>query len=109
VNDLGHGVGSGPFSSGSDSACVIFLPSSCNIGSQWVVWVRGTEECLDRKENGSDLEGWRPVAFKNVQTDAPKLVNIWVVNLGEKSNLWWGHRIVIGKEELKFEDSAFVW
>jgi hypothetical protein len=46
--------------------------------------------------------------FEDVKTDTAKLVNVWMVNFGEKADLWRLHGIVFGKEELKLEDAAFV-
>ena len=43
--------------------------------------------------------------FQNIQTDAAQLVDIWVVDLGKKSDLGRSHRIVVGEKELKLEDA----
>lgn len=36
------------------------------------------------------------LTFQDVQTDAPKLVNVRVEDLGQKPYLWRSHRVVIG-------------
>ena len=36
--------------------------------------------------------------FEDIQTDTAKLVNIWVIDLGEEPDLWWGHGIVVWQE-----------
>lgn len=46
---------------------------------------------LARADDGADLQR----TLQNIKTDAAQLVNIWVVDLGEKSNLRRGHRIVV--------------
>lgn len=46
--------------------------------------------------------------LEDIQTDTAELVDIGVVNLGEESDLRWGHRIVVWQEELQLEDTAYV-
>lgn len=52
------------------------------------------------------------LTLQHVKADAAELVDIWVVDLGEKANLGGRHRIVIGEEEFEVKDtawSALVW
>lgn len=44
--------------------------------------------------------------LKNIKTDSPQLVNVWVVNLCQEPYLWWSHRIVVWQEEFELEDAA---
>lgn len=44
-----------------DGSLLIFLPCFCNLGSEWVVRVGSAEKGLNREENGTNLEGRRPV------------------------------------------------
>jgi hypothetical protein len=44
--------------------------------------------------------------FQNIKADTAKLIDIGVVYLGQKSDLWWSHRIVIWQEKLELEDAA---
>ena len=46
-----------------DGGGLILLPALSDIGGEWVVRIGGAEEGLDGKEDGADLESWRPVAF----------------------------------------------
>jgi hypothetical protein len=44
--------------------------------------------------------------LQNIQADSPQLVNIRMVDLGKKANLWRCHGIIIGQKELKFENAT---
>jgi hypothetical protein len=46
-----------------DGGGLVLLPALGDIGGERVVGVGGTEEGLDREEDGADLQSWRPVAF----------------------------------------------
>lgn len=46
--------------------------------------------------------------FQDIETDAAEFVDVGVVNLGQESDLWWGHRVVIWQEQFEFEDTAFL-
>lgn len=41
--------------------------------------------------------------FQDVETDAAKLVDVWVEDLGEKSNLGRCHGVVVREEQLQLE------
>ena len=43
------------------------------------------------------------LTFQDIQTDTTKLVDIGMVDLGQKPNLGRSHGIVIWQEELKLE------
>jgi hypothetical protein len=45
-----------------DGLCLVLLPRLRDIVGERVVRVRGTKQSLDGEENGTDLEGRRPVA-----------------------------------------------
>lgn len=47
--------------------------------------------------------------LEDVKTDAAKLVDIWVKDLGKESNLGRCHGVVVGEEELEAEDSAWMY
>lgn len=44
--------------------------------------------------------------LEHVETDTTKLVDVGMVDLCEEADLWWSHRIVVGEEELKLEDTT---
>lgn len=41
--------------------------------------------------------------FQDVKTDAAKLVDVWMEDLGEKSNLGRCHGVVVREEQLQLE------
>lgn len=41
--------------------------------------------------------------LQHIQTDAAQLINVWVIDLGEKSDFWRSHRVVVWQKELKLE------
>lgn len=45
--------------------------------------------------------------LQDVQADAPQTVDVWVVDLGEKADLGWGHGVVVWEEEFKLENAAY--
>lgn len=46
--------------------------------------------------------------FQDIETNAAELVDVGVINLGQESDLRWGHRVVIWQEQLEFEDTSFL-
>lgn len=46
--------------------------------------------------------------LQHIKADAAQLINVRMEDLGEKSDLGRGHRIVVGEEEFELEDAAFV-
>lgn len=54
----------GPLSSSRNSSWLILLPSLRHLWCKRIIGVRRAEESLDREEDGSDLEGWGPVAYE---------------------------------------------
>jgi hypothetical protein len=98
----------GPLFGGRDSRLFVFLPALGNIGSERIVGVRGTKKSLDREKDSSDLKGGGPIVLEYVKTDASKLINVGVEDLGKESDLWRCHGVVVGQEELKVKDTALV-
>ena len=45
--------------------------------------------------------------LEHIKTDTTELVDVGMVYLCKESNLWWGHRIVVRKKQLKLEDAAY--
>lgn len=78
------------------------LPVVSNVICEGVIWIWGTEESLDAQQNCSNLESRAPLVFQDVKADSkkekgkewkiipipPQLVNVWMVNLCEKSYFW---------------------
>lgn len=116
------GVLLGPIPGCLNGSVLILFPSLSDVVCQWVVWVRGTKQGLDGEQNGSDLEGGRPVALKgvslclweespcltlqHVQADSSESVDVGVVDLCEEADLGWSHWVVVGQEEFQLEDAA---
>ena len=44
--------------------------------------------------------------LQHVKADAPQLIDVWVVNLGEESDLGRRHWVVLGKEGLEVEHAS---
>lgn len=43
------------------------------------------------------------LTLENIKTDTSKLVDVWMVDLGEEAYLRWSHRIIFREEELQRE------
>jgi len=102
-------MSSGPLLRSCNRSWFILLPSFRDIGCQRIIRVRCAKQSLNREENGSYLKGRGPVALQDIQTDAAKLIDVGMVDLGQESDLGWGHRIIIWEEELELEDTALIW
>jgi hypothetical protein len=63
---------------------------------------------LNREKDSSDLKSGRPVVLENVKTDTAKFIDVGVEDLGKEPDLGRCHGVVVGEEELKVEDTAFV-
>lgn len=46
------------------------------------------------------------ITFENVQADPSKLIDVGMVNFGEKANFRWLHGIPFWQEQLKLEDTV---
>lgn len=44
-----------------DGSILILLPVLCNVVCKRIVRVRSTEQCLDRKKDGANLQSGRPI------------------------------------------------
>lgn len=44
--------------------------------------------------------------LQHIEADTAKLVDIGMVYLGQKPDLWWSHWVVIWEEELQLEDAT---
>jgi len=95
---LCHGMSSRPLSSCFNRRLFILLPFLRHFGSQRVIGIWCAEESLDGEEDGADLEGRGPVALQDVQAYTTELIDIGMVDLGEESYLWRGHRVIIWQE-----------
>lgn len=61
LNNLSHGMCSGPFPSGLYRSRLILLPALSDIICKRVIWVWSSEQGLDREQNCTDLERRGPV------------------------------------------------
>ncbi len=81
-------------------------------------WI--TESCEFAEPETSYLEGYEHVhchrsypwllgelTLQHVKADAPQFIDIWMVNLCQEADLWGGHRVVVGEEELELEDTPW--
>ena len=46
--------------------------------------------------------------LQHIQTDAAQLVNVGMKDLGEETDLWWRHGVVVGKKQLELENTPFA-
>jgi hypothetical protein len=46
--------------------------------------------------------------LKDVETDTTELVDVWMVYLGQKPDLWWGHGIIVREEEFELKNTTCV-
>lgn len=97
-----------PFLGGCNSGLLILLPALGDICSERVIRVRSTEEGLDRQEDSSDLKSGRPVILEDIEANTTKLIDVWVENLGQESNLGRSHWIIVGEEELEAENTTLI-
>lgn len=88
-----------------DCSVLVFLPALGDVVGERIIGVWCAQECLDGEKDGTDLEGGRPVTcscqfsfpsvqllvttLQDVQADAAKSVNVWMVDLGEKADFGW--------------------
>lgn len=58
-----------------------------NVLGKGILWIGGTKKGLDGEEHGADLKGRTPFVFEYIKADAPQLVDVGVVDLGQETNL----------------------
>jgi hypothetical protein len=83
-----------------------YLPLLGHRFIEWIIRVRCAQKRLYTEQNGADLKSWGPVVLEDIETDAPKAINVGVVDPSEESYSWWAHGVVIGQEKLQVKDSA---
>jgi hypothetical protein len=44
--------------------------------------------------------------LEDIETDAAELIDVGMVDFGQESDLWWGHGVIIWKEQLELKDAA---
>lgn len=49
------GVLSSPVACGLNGSVLVFFPALSDVVGEWIIGIRGAEECLDGEENGADL------------------------------------------------------
>ena len=96
----------GPFFGGHVGLFEVVLPDLSDLLVEGVVHVGGSHKRLDREQHGSNLQSGRPLVLEDVEANAAKLVNVWMVNLCAEKNLGWHHRVLLGQEELAVEHAA---
>lgn len=62
--------------------------------------------CLYWSDIGGRRKSPSSLTLKNVQANPAQLVDIGMVDLGEESDLWWGHRVIVRQEKLKLENAG---
>lgn len=107
-SNLDHSMGSSPFPGGFNGRLFIFFPSLRDIVRQWVIRVRCPQQSLNTQEDGAYLQCWRPIGLQYIQANTPELVNVWMVNFGEKSDLGRTHGVILGEKKLQTENSSFI-
>lgn len=58
------------------------------------------------QQHRADLQRRRPLVLEDVEADAPELVDVGVVDLGQEAHLGRRHGVVLGQEELELEGAA---
>jgi hypothetical protein len=114
----------GPFLSRGYGSLLVFLPALCDVGCEGVVRVGCAKKCLDREEDGADLESGGPVVLRKVsnrwgstsgsrqhtlediEADAAELVHVGVENLCQETDLGRRHGVVVGKEQFELENAS---
>lgn len=61
---------------------------------------------LDTQENGSDLQGRRPLVLEDIEADTTQFVNVGVVNARQEAHFGGRHRVIRRQEQLKLEDAV---
>lgn len=49
------------------------------------------------------------LTLENIQANTTQFVNVGVVDLGEESNLWRGHRVIIWEEKFELEYTTYIY
>lgn len=97
-----------PFFCFFNSTIRVRLPEICNLLIERIIQIWGWHQCLDWKENWSDLKSRWPFIFKDIQTNSAKFVDVWVIDPSSEKNFWWDHRIFIRKEKFAVKNTSFI-
>jgi hypothetical protein len=73
-----------------------------------IVRVWRAEQSLDREKYCSDLQGWTPVGFQDIEADSAQVIDVWMVNLGAENTLGRRHGVVVWQEEFGVEFASFI-
>ena len=74
-----------------------------------IVGLRSTQQCLQRKEGSTDGKSWRPLVFKDVQTNGTGLgTDIGVPYFGFEAHFGWLVRVFGRESDVDHEKSAMV-
>mmetsp|Transcript_26594 Transcript_26594/g.67606 ORF Transcript_26594/g.67606 Transcript_26594/m.67606 type:complete len:200 (-) Transcript_26594:41-640(-) len=87
---------------------LVRFPMVSNVVCKRVIGVGRREQSLNGEQHRAHLQGWAPLVLQDIQANAPKLVNVGVIHLRKKADLWWRHRVLLGQEELEFEDTTCI-
>lgn len=101
-----HGVAARPVLGVADGLGLVDLPQLGHVVGQGVVGVGGRQQRLDGQQHGADLQRGAPLVLEDVQADAAQPVDVRVVDLGDEAHLGRGHGVVLGQEQLQFEEAA---
>lgn len=70
-------------------------PSNACIDNNIVLICSAGDQLPSRSQRNKTLHMARRPTFQDIQTYPAKLVYVWMVDLGEETDLWGGHGIVV--------------
>ena len=76
-----------PLAGSVQGVCLVRLPVLGRVVGQRVVRVRRGKKGLNTEENRADLKGRAPLVLKDVKANAAQLVDVRMVDFGQKAHL----------------------
>jgi hypothetical protein len=80
----------------------------CDFRVKWVIRVWSREERLDTKQKCTNGECGTPILLQDVQADATKLVDIWMIEASEEPKFRCDHWVSVREEQFQVEYSIFI-
>ena len=83
---------------------------TCKVSSEGVIRLRVVDEAHQGLDDLLSLGGGLPVLRRHDgKTHLALLINVGVVDLGPKENLWWHHWVFLWQEKLEVEHTSLKW
>ena len=77
-----------------------------NFRNQWVCRIGVRQERQNTEKHLGNRECWTPLTLQNIKADAPRCVDIRMIDFGAEGYNRWLERIVSRKADAEFEDAA---